>query len=173
MAAATSGRPLFVRNPDAVRPWQHVLEPLCGYLLLAEKLWEEPRAYGEGWNFGPAPDDVRPVHWIVERLNHYLDDRVEWQISTLPKPHEAQLLTLDSTKARSKLDWKPRWTLEEALRAIAEWHNAYARGERLRDVTMQQIARYEGAAQRRGRVDTDSFRGLVKSADLLTDFRAS
>lgn len=143
MAAIAAGRPLRVRNPDAVRPWQHVLEPLSGYLLLAEKLWESPSEYAQGWNFGPAPDDVRPVRWIVERLNDYLEGSVSWQIDTAPKPHEAHLLLLDSAKARMMLGWQPRWTLEQALRAVVKWHGAYRRGEPLREVVMQQIASYE------------------------------
>jgi CDP-glucose 4,6-dehydratase len=110
MAAIKKGRPLYVRNPDAVRPWQHVLEPLSGYLLLAEKLWDNPSQYAEGWNFGPAPDDIRPVRWIVEKLNDYWDKPILWEIDKASKPHEAHLLVLDSAKSRMMLGWKPRWT---------------------------------------------------------------
>lgn len=143
MTAIRTGRPLYIRNPDAVRPWQHVLEPLSGYLLLAEKLWEDPAEHAQGWNFGPAPDDIKPVRWIVERLSHYFPGRVSWQLDTAPKPHEAHLLMLDSTKARTLLGWKPRWTLVHALQAVAEWHTAHERGEPLREVVMQQLAAYE------------------------------
>lgn len=143
MAAIARHQPLYVRNPDAVRPWQHVLEPLSGYLLLAEKLWENPQAYAQGWNFGPAPDDVRPVRWIVERLNNYWGERISWEIDTGPKLHEANLLMLDSAKARMLLGWRPRWTLDEALQAVVGWHSAYEKGQPLRQVVMEQIAAYE------------------------------
>lgn len=143
MAAIKKGKPLYIRNPDAVRPWQHVLEPLSGYLLLAEKLWDDPNRYADGWNFGPAPDDIRPVRWIVEKLNDYWDKPISWEIDKAPKPHEAHLLVLDSAKARMMLGWKPRWTLEQALQAVVKWHSAYKRGEPLRNVVMDQIASYE------------------------------
>lgn len=146
MAAIKSGRPLYVRNPNAVRPWQHVLEPLSGYLLLAEKLWDEPDAYAQGWNFGPAPDDIRPVRWIVEKLSDYWNDSIKWEVDTSPKPHEANLLVLDSAQARMMLGWRPRWTLEQSLQAVAKWHIAYKQGEPLRDVVLQQIASYEAAS---------------------------
>lgn len=143
MAAATVGKPLYVRNPDAVRPWQHVLEPLAGYLLLAEKLWDQPKEFSQGWNFGPTPDDIRPVRWVVEKLSDYWSDRVPWKIETGPKPHEARLLVLDSAKARMQLGWKARWTLEQALQAVVSWHGAHKKREPLRDAVMQQIASYE------------------------------
>ena len=142
MAAVAQRKPLHVRNPDAVRPWQHVLEPLSGYLLLAEKLWEQPREYAQGWNFGPGPDDIRPVRWIVERLNTHSGNRLSWEIDTRPKPHEAGLLMLDSAKARMLLGWRPRWTLDEALQMVLGWHDAHERGESLRGVVSNQIDRY-------------------------------
>jgi CDP-glucose 4,6-dehydratase len=143
MAAMKNGNPLYVRNPDAVRPWQHVLEPLSGYLLLAEKLWNEPAQYAQGWNFGPSPDDVRSVRWIVEKLNEYSGKRISWEVGPTSRLHEAHLLVLDSAKARMMLDWKPRWTLEQALKAVVRWHNALEAGESLRDVVIQQITSYE------------------------------
>ena len=142
MAAIKHGKSLYVRNPNAVRPWQHVLEPLSGYLLLAEKLWSDPK-FAQGWNFGPAPDDIRPVHWIVKKLNDYWDKPISWEIDERPKPHEAHLLMLDSTKARMMLGWKPRWTLEQALRAVARWHSAYKEGDSPRKVSLDQISSYE------------------------------
>jgi CDP-glucose 4,6-dehydratase len=143
IAAIEAGKPLYLRNPDAVRPWQHVLEPLSGYLLLAEKLWGDPDGYAQGWNFGPSPDDIKPVRWIVEKLSDCWNNKTSWQVNTAPKPHEAHLLVLDSAKARMILGWKPRWTLEEALCAVVEWHIAYRNGVPPRDVIMQQIAAYE------------------------------
>lgn len=146
MAAFAQHKPLYVRNPDAIRPWQHVLEPLSGYLLLAEKLWEQPREYAQGWNFGPAPDDIRPVRWIVERLNTHSGNQLRWEIDTRPKPHEAGLLMLDSAKARLLLGWTPRWTLDQALKMVIGWHSAHQRGESLRPVVQQQIDQYQSAA---------------------------
>jgi CDP-glucose 4,6-dehydratase len=143
MSAVMKGRPLKVRNPGAIRPWQHVLEPLSGYLLLAEKLWDNPSQYAEGWNFGPAPEDTRPVRWIVETLNQYWGTEVPWELDAEPSPHEANLLILDSAKARMMLGWSPRWTLNQALSAVVRWYKAYEKGELVRDVMLQQIAAYE------------------------------
>lgn len=145
MTAITRGSPLIVRNPDAIRPWQHVLEPLSGYLLLAEKLWADPAAYSDGWNFGPSPADIQPVRWIVDRLCERWDGHIGWEVDTGPKPHEAHLLMLDSAKARMLLGWNPRWVLEQALRAVVEWQKAYVGGESLRGITVRQIDLYQKA----------------------------
>lgn len=145
MASIITGRSLHIRNPNAVRPWQHVLEPLAGYLLLAEKLWTHPSVYAQGWNFGPPPGDVRSVRWIVDRLSEYWPEKVHWDIDTGPKLHEAHLLLLDSAKARMLLGWTPRWTLEQALRAIVDWQNAYMGGESVRDVILRQIGIYDAS----------------------------
>lgn len=145
MTAIRKRATLKIRSPNAIRPWQHVLDPLSGYLLLAEKLWEDPKAYSEGWNFGPSLDDARTVRWIVEKLRELWPEEFAWEIDSEPAPHEAHFLTLDSSKARMKLGWKPRWTLERSLQAIVEWNQAYARHEPLRDVVMQQITAYEAS----------------------------
>ena len=146
MAAIMKGKPLNIRSPGAVRPWQHVLEPLSGYLLLAQKLWSHPRQYAQSWNFGPPPEDSRPVRWMVERLNECWGEGVPWAIDAAPTVHEANVLTLDSTQARVVLGWKPRWTLEQTLAAIVSWYKAYKRGEALKDVVLRQIAAYEAVA---------------------------
>lgn len=143
MAALMTGKPLRLRNPYAVRPWQHVLEPLCGYLTLAEVLWESPRQHEQSWNFGPAPDDMRTVGWIVETLNEFCGNRVSWQVDASAHPHEAQLLMLDSTRARMLLKWKPRWTLERSLQTIVHWYDAYQGGGSINELIMQQIASFE------------------------------
>jgi CDP-glucose 4,6-dehydratase len=142
MAALRLGRPLHIRNPDAIRPWQHVLEPLAGYLLLAEKLWENPTKYAQGWNFGPREDDLRSVRWLVEQLNEYARKPVRWKIDGAPNPHEAQLLSLDTAKARAELGWKPQWSLCDGLRAVVSWYEAYAQGEDLRSLVLHQIESY-------------------------------
>jgi len=143
MAAIQKRMPLKIRYPDAIRPWQHVLEPLSGYLALAEKLWAHPREFSEGWNFGPSLDDTRPVRWIVEKLSELWGGGFSWEIDGQPVPHEARFLTLDSSKARLKLGWRPRWNLGQALDAVVAWNRAYERRESLRDVVAQQIAAYE------------------------------
>jgi CDP-glucose 4,6-dehydratase len=143
IAAIRMQRVMSVRNPDSVRPWQHVLEPLSGYLLLAEKLWDDPKLYAQAWNFGPAPEDVRTVRSLVEKLNTYWGGGGRWDFDGSPALHEARLLTLNSVKARAVLGWKPRWTIEDALMAVVDWYKSYEAGEPLRDVVMRQIASYE------------------------------
>jgi CDP-glucose 4,6-dehydratase len=145
MAAFRAGRPLQVRNPAAIRPWQHVLEPLSGYLLLAERMWHDPANYQESWNFGPSADDVRTVKWIVERLAAHWGTPVAWRLDESPNRPEAGMLALDSSKARSRLGWSPRWTLDQALQAVCQWYKAYHQGQPIRPLVMQQIASYETA----------------------------
>jgi CDP-glucose 4,6-dehydratase len=146
MAAISASRPLRLRNPDAIRPWQHVLEPLSGYLLLAERLWSDPDGHAQSWNFGPAQECGRSVLWLVERLGESWGETVRWQRDVQPSPHEAHFLTLDSAKARGMLGWKPRWTLEDALLAVVDWYKSYGRGEAVRDVLTRQIVSYESTA---------------------------
>lgn len=134
---------LTVRYPDAVRPWQHVLEPLSGYLLLAEKLWMAPDQYSDSWNFGPSTHDCRSVRWIIEKANEFVDEPVTWSVLPRSKPHEAGLLTLDSAKARSALGWQPRWPVETALRSAVDWYSRYCRNEQGREAVVRDIERYE------------------------------
>jgi CDP-glucose 4,6-dehydratase len=134
--------PLRVRNPDAVRPWQHVLNPLAGYLRLAEELWRSSDA-ARAWNFGPREHDVRPVSWIVERLDALWGGGLEWQLDSAPNPPEAGHLSLDSSAAESGLGWRPTWDLQEALAKIVEWHDAQRAGADMRAVSVRQIAAFE------------------------------
>jgi CDP-glucose 4,6-dehydratase len=136
--AASEGRPARVRHPDAVRPWQHVLNPLSGYLRLVEVLWEQPELAG-AWNFGPDERDVRPVRTVADRLCELWDGEMSFEHDPGEHPHEAGLLRLDSTRAREGLGWAPRWDLETALRAIAGWYAGYARGEDARALVLRQI----------------------------------
>jgi CDP-glucose 4,6-dehydratase len=147
MTAVLKGDPVRVRSPNAVRPWQHVLEPLSGYLLLAERLWDSPAQYSQSWNFGPSQEDARSVRWVLECLGRHLGPRLAWEIDSGPTPHEAHLLTLDSAKARAVLGWRPRWNLGRALEAVVEWWQAYESRKPLRDVVMRQIASYESGVQ--------------------------
>lgn len=141
--AVTEGRPVVVRNPLAIRPWQHVLEPLSGYLLLAQKLYEAGPDYAEGWNFGPSEDDARPVQWIVERLTELWGDGASWALDKEDHPHEAHYLKLDSSKAKMRLGWQARWTLTQALENIVAWHKDHQHGEDMREISLRQIADFQ------------------------------
>lgn len=134
--------PAIIRNPHAIRPWQHVLEPLSGYLLLAERLYIEGQSFAEGWNFGPNSDDARPVKWIVERMINQWGHGASWQIDDRKHPHEAHYLKLDISKAKAKLGWSPRWTLEKALEQITDWHRAWMNNSDMKAVCLRQIKDY-------------------------------
>jgi len=144
MRAALSGEPIPIRNPEAIRPWQHVLNPLSGYLELAQALAGSPECQG-GWNFGPAADDVRPVRWIADRLGERWDGELRWEIDPGPHPHEANYLALDSTKSREQLGWVPTWDLGEALDSIVAWYSGLRDGADLRTVTLAQIEAFAEA----------------------------
>lgn len=131
-----------IRNPHAIRPWQHVLEPLSGYLLLAERLYSQGQTYAEGWNFGPQDEDARPVQWIVENLCESWGDSASWSLQPGNHPHEANFLKLDISKARQRLQWAPRWSLQTALTRITEWHRAWLQGQDMQAVCLQQISQY-------------------------------
>ncbi|MDY6947831.1 MAG: CDP-glucose 4,6-dehydratase [Pseudomonadota bacterium] len=143
ITALRAHTPLQVRHPHAIRPWQHVLEPLAGYLMLAEKLWHEPGRYSCAWNFGPRKEDARSVQWIVTTLSELCGEPLGWRVDGAQQLHEAAHLTLDSSKARRELQWQPRWTLERALRAVVEWHRAYDTNPATHDVVLRQIACYD------------------------------
>lgn len=142
LSAFEQGKPVCIRNPYAIRPWQHVLEPLRGYLMLAEKLVHEGPAYAEGWNFGPADHDCRPVSWIVARLAKEWGDGARWEIDELPQPYEANFLKLDSSKAMARLGWRPIWDLRRALQSIVTWHQARLAGADLQGLSLGQIREY-------------------------------
>lgn len=142
--AIANQRPLRIRNPHATRPWQHVLEPLSGYLLLAEKLAAAGAPYSSAWNFGPADDEAYPVSWIAERITHLWGDGASWQLDGSDHLHEATSLKLDSSKARAQLGWKCKLTLDESLVWLVEWYQHWHRANNLslREVTTRQIAAY-------------------------------
>lgn len=139
--ALDRGETLRIRSPNATRPWQHALEPLAGYLLLAERLYSEKQSFAEAWNFGPPEDDVRTVRWIVEHLV-VASPGTGWVSDQAPQPHEARYLKLDSSKARARLGWRPRWRLDTALGKTLEWHAAFRQDQDMRAVTVAQIAHY-------------------------------
>ena len=142
MRAIVQGMPVKIRNPHAIRPWQHVLEPLSGYLLLARKLYEKGANYAEGWNFGPNDEDAKSVQWIVENLTQAWGKDASWILDKGDHPHEAHYLKLDCSKAKARLDWHPRWHLQNALNAIIEWHCAHRDGKDMRELTLRQINAY-------------------------------
>lgn len=137
-----AGEPLYVRNPTATRPWQHVLDPLAGYLALAEKLWLDGPRFAEAWNFGPADEVPLPVGQMVERILATWGEKIEVEMDPGPHPHEHHLLWLDPGKAERDLGWKARLKLPETLDWIAEWYRAYRDGKDARAITEAQIARY-------------------------------
>ena len=142
LAAALAGRPVELRNPEAVRPWQHVLNPLYGYLLLAEAVAADPATFATGWNFGPDPGDELPVRALVDRIGELWGTPLA--VATQPGEHppETSTLRLDSARARTELGWAPRWDLDAGLQAIVAWARAYERGDDLREVTLAQIERF-------------------------------
>ena len=131
-----------LRNPKAIRPWQHVLEPLSGYLILAEKLFEVGDNFADSWNFGPHDTDARPVEWIVEYLVRNLRHEAGSYVDQGPHPHEAHYLKLDISKATVDLRWRPRWDLETTLEKIAQWHRAWTSGTDARSICLDQIRQY-------------------------------
>jgi CDP-glucose 4,6-dehydratase len=143
--AFEAGRPVTVRYPDAVRPWQHVLEPLHGYMRLAEELSARGDAVAEGWNFGPGEDDVRPVGWMVDRMSKLWGGDAGWKLVEGEQPHEAAHLRIDSSKARVRLGWQPVLRLDTALEWTIDWHRRHARDGAL-NVSVEQIDRYEALA---------------------------
>lgn len=142
LAAFEAGQPVLIRNPHSTRPWQHVLEPLGGYLALAEHLWAHGQGFAEAFNFGPNEADARPVQWIVERMAAAWGEGALWRHDTAEHPHEAHYLKLDISKARHRLGWQPRWSLETALGQIVGWHRSWRAGSDARELCLDQIQQY-------------------------------
>lgn len=146
-----AARPVAIRSPDAVRPWQHVLEPLHGYLTLAERLASDPADLAGGWNFGPAEGDDRPVRWIADRLVELWGDGAGWELDGEPHPPEATYLRLDASQARQRLGWRPVLPLETALEWLVGWYRDHAAGADARRLTLERIADYEARLAPAGR----------------------
>jgi CDP-glucose 4,6-dehydratase len=142
MRGALSGQPVRVRNPHSIRPWQHVLNPVSGYLALAQGLWCSEEL-ASGWNFGPAEEDTRPVRAIIERLAARWPEPLLWVEDEGPHPYEARYLKLDSSRARNHLGWRPRWNLEEALDATVSWYRGLIAGDDMQAVTVEQIQAFD------------------------------
>jgi CDP-glucose 4,6-dehydratase len=145
MGAAMAGERVRVRNPNSIRPWQHVLNPLSGYLLLAQALCDSPE-HAQGWNFGPVEEDARPVGWIVERMSELWPGGLRWELDHGPHPHEARYLKLDSSLARARLGWRPLVGLDATLQSIVAWYRALGDHGDMRAVTVDQIQGFQYAA---------------------------
>lgn len=143
--AISQNEPVHIRNPNSIRPWQHVLEPLSGYLLLAQKLYENGSDFVGGWNFGPNDNDAKPVQWIVENVTRVWDDGASWVLDGAEHPHEANYLKLDCSKAKLLLGWQPKWSLEQAIEHIAVWYKAFQAGADMQALSLHQIKQYEAA----------------------------
>jgi len=142
--ALLEGTPILVRNPHAIRPWQHVLEPLSGYLALARKLFQDGPSYCGAWNFGPRDDDAQPVEWIVKAMTGRWGNGARYLIDQGDHPHEAHYLKLDCSKAIAGLGWRPRWSLSRTLDSIIDWTRVYQRQGDVRQTCRQHIDDYQG-----------------------------
>ncbi len=145
LRAFEQNQPVRIRNPHATRPWQHVLEPLSGYLTLAEHLYTHGQVFAEGWNFGPKDDDAQPVQWIVEHMANSWGKGASWQQECGVHPHEANYLKLDISKAKVRLGWQPRWPLVTALELINIWQQAYLASADMKKLCLAQIQQYSSA----------------------------
>ena len=134
-------KPVVIRNPKATRPWQHVLEPLSGYLILAQNLYKNQKKYAEGWNFGPNEKDVQPVDWILDKMISKWPNS-SWELDNNSNPHEAGFLKLDISKAKSKLGWSPVWELSQTLEKIVSWHQAWLNKDDMQAVCLTEIEEY-------------------------------
>lgn len=143
MRAFMAGQPCLIRNPLSYRPWQFVLEPLRGYLLIAERLAEKGSGFASGWNFGPYEDDAKPVSWIADTLSAKWGNGAAWVQDAAINPTEARALKLDASKSGAYLDWHPVLRIEQALSWIVEWYQGFKSGADLRLMTLEQIRRYE------------------------------
>lgn len=143
--AFSIGKSVEIRNPSAIRPWQHVLEPLSGYMLLAEKLYQDGKVHASGWNFGPRDTDVKPVETIVSRMAELWGEGSGWHLADGAQPHEARLLKLDCSKADAELGWQPRWNLEKTIQSIVAWHKADASGADMYHHCMAEIEEYKNS----------------------------
>jgi CDP-glucose 4,6-dehydratase len=140
--AISKSEEVMIRSPYAIRPWQHVLEPLTGYMTLAEKLYTGGAKYAEAWNFGPDDSDTKSVEWVIKTICKIWGKGASYNVDTNPQPHETNYLKLDCSKAKAELGWHPRWNLETALESIVEWNKSWLGKKDIRKVTEEQIGTY-------------------------------
>ena len=139
---------IIIRNPNAIRPWQHVLEPLSGYMLLAQKLYKEGAFFAQSWNFGPNDEDAKPVEWIVQRLCERWGNEADYVLDQDDQPHEATYLKLDCSKAKALLGWQPRWNLQQALDSIVQWTRGYQNNVDIKTLCLKQVDAYCTTAEK-------------------------
>ena len=142
LKAFENDTPVVIRNPLATRPWQHVLEPLSGYLILAENLYNKGQEYAEAWNFGPEDADCKSVSWILDKLVSIWGSNASWMLDENPQPHEARFLKLDCSKAKNLLDWNPKWKIEDVLQKIVDWHYHFKNKGNMQDYCLNEIENY-------------------------------
>ena len=142
LKAFSSNEKVEIRNPYSIRPWQHVLEPLSGYITVAEHLYNHGCEYAEGWNFGPKDEDAKPVEWIANQLSSLWGENAEWFISAGEHPHEAHYLKLDCSKAKMRLNWQAVWNLQQTLEKIVSWQKAWLNKEDMYQYTVNEIKEY-------------------------------
>ncbi|MGZ5029187.1 MAG: CDP-glucose 4,6-dehydratase [Methylobacter sp.] len=142
LSAFEKNQAVIIRNPKSTRPWQHVLEPLSGYLVLAQHVYTAPQDYAEGWNFGPKDEDAKPVDWILDRMVEKWQGDASWQLDEDSHPHEAGFLKLDISKAKYRLRWQPTWHLEQTLERIIQWHEAWLNKEDMQRLCLNEINDY-------------------------------
>jgi CDP-glucose 4,6-dehydratase len=142
LKAFEKSKSVIVRNPLSTRPWQHVLEPLSGYLVLAEQLYKKGNEFAEAWNFGPKEEDCKPVNWILDQMVATWGAGASWELDKNNNPHEAGFLKLDCSKAAHKLKWQPQWNLQETLQLIIEWHQIYTNGNDVKAQCLKEIKKY-------------------------------
>ena len=143
LRAFEKNEPVIVRNPLSTRPWQHVLEPISGYLVLAQHLYEKGNNFAEGWNFGPKDEDCKPVSWILDKMVTNWGNGASWELDKNNNPHEAGYLKLDCSKAAMRLNWYPKWNLEYTLESIINWHQHYISQKNIQEQCLLEIAKYQ------------------------------
>ncbi|WP_339627064.1 CDP-glucose 4,6-dehydratase [uncultured Winogradskyella sp.] len=140
--AFENSKSVIIRNPLSTRPWQHVLEPISGYLVLAQELYINGDDYADGWNFGPRDEDCKPVSWILDKMTTAWGEGAKWELDKNNNPHEAGFLKLDCSKAANKLKWQPKWGLNETIKLIIDWHQLYINGGDVKEQCLKEIKKY-------------------------------
>ena len=142
LRAFEKSKPAVIRNPLSTRPWQHVLEPLSGYLVLAQELFLNGDNFAESWNFGPNDEDCKPVSWILDQMVTFWGNNASWILDNKNNPHEAGFLKLDCSKAATRLKWKPKFKLQSTLKSIVDWHQLYINEADLKKQCLKEINNY-------------------------------
>ena len=142
LRAFEKSEPVVIRNPLSTRPWQHVLEPLSGYLILAEALYVHGDDFAEGWNFGPKDEGCKNVEWILDKMVAQWGEGANWELDKNNNPHEAGFLKLDCSKSANRLKWQPKWELQETLELIINWHHNYLNGKDIKVECLKEIKKY-------------------------------